>query len=319
MLRDLPVPFARIENTFDDVDAMAASPIAWNQHYEQIGRGRFQGRLTQFVFDQFQFARVSYSLGVLQRGCAPDDAWAFGLPLSAQGSLHVRRRPVAQGELIAATSQDDVGFATTGSADIIVAVLPAQAIEHWMHVRRGADDFNVHLPSPRWHVPTEELSRRTHALSALLEELATHAEMELRGAAPQLQERIFQIILGMIPSAEIIEPLHNRARIARQLLAILNERLDDPPTITDLCVAVSAKERTLHLSCMEAFGWSPMALMTDLRLNATRRALLRPDGATSVTSVAERYSFTHLGRFSNIYRRKFGELPSVTLLRARAC
>ena len=30
-----------IEAQFDDIDAMAASPIAWNQDYEQIGRDRF--------------------------------------------------------------------------------------------------------------------------------------------------------------------------------------------------------------------------------------------------------------------------------------
>jgi AraC family ethanolamine operon transcriptional activator len=317
MSPELPAPVARIESAFDDVDAMAVSPIAWNQNYEQIGRGRFHGRLTQLVFDQFQFARVSYSLGVLQRGCAPPETWAFGLPLWAEGSLHVRRRPVSQGELIAATAQDDIGFTTTGPADIIVAVLPAHSIEQWMHARRGSDNFNVHLPSPRWHVSAEELSRRALSLATLLERLATHTDSALRSAAPKLQERIFQIILGMIPSAEIIEPLHNRARIARQVLAIMNERLDDPPGITDLCVAVGARERTLHLSCMEAFGRPPMALMAELRLNATRRALLWPTETTSVTSVAERYSFTHLGRFSNIYQRKFGELPSVTLSRAR--
>lgn len=317
MSTELPAPVARIESAFDDVDAMAVSPIAWNQRYEQIGRGRFHGRLTQLVFDQFQFARVSYSLGVLQKGCAPPGTWAFGLPLSAEGSLHVRRRPVSEGELIAATSRDDIGFTTTGPADIIVAVLPAHAIEQWMQARRGRDNFNVHLPSPRWYVPAEEQSRRALSLETLLERLTHHSESALRRTAPQLQERIFQIILGMIPSAEIIEPLHSRARIARQVLALLNERLDDPPSITDLCIAVGSRERTLHLSCMEAFGKPPMALMAELRLNATRRALLRPDDSTSVTSVAERYSFAHLGRFSSIYRRQFGELPSVTLSRAR--
>ena len=33
-----------VEGSFDDIDAMAASPLAWDQKYEQIGRGRFQPR-----------------------------------------------------------------------------------------------------------------------------------------------------------------------------------------------------------------------------------------------------------------------------------
>ena len=95
----------------------------------------------------------------------------------------------------------------------------------------------------------------------------------------------------MISSAEIIEPLHSRARIARAVLVILHERLDDPPTVTELCEAVGAKERTLHLSCVEAFGRPPGTLLAELRLNAAHRALLHPGNETSVAAVAALYGF----------------------------
>jgi AraC family transcriptional regulator, ethanolamine operon transcriptional activator len=36
-----------VEGRFDDIDEMAASPLAWNQEYEQIGRGRFNGHMAQ--------------------------------------------------------------------------------------------------------------------------------------------------------------------------------------------------------------------------------------------------------------------------------
>jgi AraC-like DNA-binding protein len=37
-----------------------------------------------------------------------------------------------------------------------------------------------------------------------------------------------------------------------------------------------------------------------------------PDSVT-VTQVAGRWGFVHLGRFASAYRRKFGESPSATL------
>ena len=110
---------------------------------------------------------------------------------------------------------------------------------------------------------------------------------------------------------------HSRARIARAVLDILQERLDDPPSITELCVAVGARERTLHLSCVEAFGRPPAKLLAELRLNAAHRALLHPEKETSVTAVAGHYGFTHFGRFAAVYRRQFGELPSITFAKAR--
>ena len=307
-----------VEGRFDDIDAMAASPLAWDQTYEQIGRGRFQGRITQLLLDQVQLARAAWSPGVLQRGSAPKGTWAFGLPLVAEGSLHVRRRPAAPGELIAATSRDDVGFAATGPTDLMIVALPTSSIDRWVQTRRGIDRFDLDLPSPRWQVPADEMARRARTLSSLLEALTTESDDLLTDQVlPRIESQIFDVILDMIPSAEIIEPLHNRASIARAVFAVLNERIDDPPSITELCLAVGAKERTLHLSCVEAFGRPPAKLLAELRLNAARRALLHPRKQTSVAAVAMLYGFTHFGRFADIYRRQFGELPSATFGKAR--
>lgn len=306
-----------IEGHFDDIDAMAASPLAWNQEYEQIGRGRFDGHLTQLLMDQLQLARVVWSPGVLQRGSAPVGTWVFGLPLVAEGTLHVRRRPVRPGELIAATSRDDVGFTATGRTDAMVVVLPTPLIDRWMQARRGLEKLDVNLPSPRWQVPTEEMDRRASALSDLLQHLTKQSDDALGDGLSQVEARIFDVILDMIPSAEVIEPLHSRARIAREVLNLLHARLDNPPTITELCLAVGARERTLHLSCVEAFGRPPAMLLAELRLNAAHRALSRPGKDASVTAVAAYYGFTHFGRFATVYRRQFEELPSATLARTR--
>ena len=233
--------------------------------------------------------------------------------------MHIRRRPAPPGELLAATSRDDVGFAATGRTDIMVVALPTPLIDRWVQARRGIDTFDVDLPSPRWQVPAAEMARRAYALSGLLQTLKTHSdEYSTAPALSQVETQIFDVILDMIPSAEVIEPLHSRARIAREVLKLLHERLDDPPTITELCLAVGARERTLHLSCVEAFGRPPAMLLGELRLNAAHRALRHSGKATSVTAVAALYGFTHFGRFSAVYRRQFGELPSATFARARA-
>jgi len=50
---------------------------------------------------------------------------------------------------------------------------------------------------------------------------------------------------------------------------------------------------------------------------SSRDDLLRLDGDVSVTNVALRYGFSHLGRFSSYYQSAFGEAPSVTLRRGR--
>ena len=132
-----------------------------------------EDEFTQLLLDQVQLARAVWSPGVLQRGSAPKGTWAFGLPLVAEGSLHVRRRPAAPGELIAATSRDDVGFAATGPTDLMIVALPTSLIDRWVQTRRGIDRFDLDLPSPRWQVPADEMARRARTLSSLLETLTT--------------------------------------------------------------------------------------------------------------------------------------------------
>ena len=115
----------------------------------------------------------------------------------------------------------------------MVVVLPTPLIDRWMQARRGIEKLDVNLPSPRWQVPPEEMNRRAGALSGLLQRLTNQPNGELEAGLSQVEARIFDAILDMIPSAEVIEPLHSRARIAREVLNLLHGRLDNPPTITE--------------------------------------------------------------------------------------
>jgi AraC family ethanolamine operon transcriptional activator len=307
-----------VAGQFDDIDALASSPLGWDQEYEQIGRGQFHGQLNQLVLKQLQLGRISWAPGVLQRGTAPKNSWIFGLPIMAEGTLHIRRRPVQSGELLTATSRDDVGFAATGPTDLVVSVIPGHVIRRWMQVRRGESGMKPNLPPRHWAVSPAEMARRANVLLKLIDDLSRQSKNEATsGLIKHMESKIADIILDMIPSSEIIEPYFNRAQIARKVLQVIRDRLDDPPTVTELCAQTNAKERTLFLSCAEAFGRPPSTLLLELRLNAVHRVLIHPDTNTSVSIAASQFGFTQFGRFSSMYLRKFGELPSVTLAKAR--
>ncbi len=306
-----------VDEVFDDIDTMAARALEWNLEYEQIGSGRFRGQLTQLVVERLQLGRAQWSPGVLQKGPAPKDTWAFGLPLKAQGSLHVRRRLVQPGELLAATWRDDVGFAATGPTDLMFVVLPTHLISRWMQVRRGVNGMDLDLPPRHWAVSAAEMALRASALGSLLKDLLDRSRIAVTdGLFTRMESRIADSILDMIPSAEVIESFHNRAQIARAVLQLLHDRRDAPPSITEMCEQVGARERTLFLSCVEAFGRPPAQLLLELRLNAVHRALVHPIKGTSVTSAASHYGFAHFGRFASIYFHRFDELPSATLAKS---
>lgn len=87
-------------------------------------------------------------------------------------------------------------------------------------------------------------------------------------------------------------------------------------TIPQLCAAIGVPERTLRVCCTEFLGMSPSRYLLLRRLNMARSALRRADpAAASVAEIARDHQFSELGRFAVVYRRIFGESPSITLRR----
>ena len=92
-----------------------------------------------------------------------------------------------------------------------------------------------------------------------------------------------------------------------------------PISTPDLAQLCGVPERTLHRHFVAFIGAAPLEHFRRMRLAAAREALLAPcEGAVTVTEVAMRFGFLHLGRFAVEYRERFGETPSATLARGRA-
>lgn len=87
--------------------------------------------------------------------------------------------------------------------------------------------------------------------------------------------------------------------------------------VVDLARAAGVSVRTVYRTSARHLGGPPMTQIRLSRLRGVRRRLLAATPGESVTSAATDAGFFHLGRFSAIYRRHFGESPSATLRRAR--
>lgn len=94
----------------------------------------------------------------------------------------------------------------------------------------------------------------------------------------------------------------------------LRASLDKPVSRAELAAAAGVSIRSLSRGFAERRGIGPMGFLRKLRMEATYRELLGAvPGSTSVTAVAYRYGFNHLGKFAVEYKRTFHESPSETL------
>ena len=104
----------------------------------------------------------------------------------------------------------------------------------------------------------------------------------------------------------------------RQVEEWIDAHATAPISLGDLCDAAGVGERWLESAFRKARGCTPMAFVQQRRLLHARKALLEPAPDTTVARVSMDAGLLHLGRFSQAYRRAFGESPSRTLAQARA-
>jgi len=143
---------------------------------------------------------------------------------------------------------------------------------------------------------------------------ALHAPLALKQF-----EQLFMTTLLLAHRHNYSELLHGRGptaapRDVKRAVEYIHAHLDAPITLADLVTAAGVPGRTLREHFRSFKGLPPMAYLRRARLARARADLLGGDGR-SVTEIAQRWGFTHLGRFAAEYRRLYGELPSACKLR----
>jgi AraC-like DNA-binding protein len=102
-------------------------------------------------------------------------------------------------------------------------------------------------------------------------------------------------------------PSHPLPRDLHRALDRLQAEPDRLWTLASLAAACGVAPRTLQKHFRRYLGRTPLELVRELRLDQARQQLLRPAATTTVTDVAARCGFNHLGRFAAWYQRRYGQ------------
>jgi AraC-like DNA-binding protein len=167
-------------------------------------------------------------------------------------------------------------------------------------------------PAVRWHGAIQLLSSEVMTPRSLIQQGI--------GAGP-IEELVISSLLWVQPNTFHVDLMADASRrrglTVRRAIAYIEEHLSWPISLTDIAQALDVSVRSVQKAFHDDLGTTPMRYVLDRRLERVRAALadaLPSDGVT-VTEIAERWGFGHLGNFSVIYRRRFGESPSDTLRR----
>jgi AraC-like DNA-binding protein len=292
-----------------------------NQQIRQLGKGPFRADLAVESTEHAEFYSDRFSTAFTMALEPPAGSVGVLFLRSARDHVLVCGEKVADDKLVVVmpgSSLDIVGPDLTGSEAITV---PQARFEKLTEVL---------CPGPRSVRPhgTTVLpgdTTRLHALRRGVLDLVVHPQGDPR------RERCDSLVSEAIAwlgdfaphsSPERVVVNGARRRVAKRAQEFLEERYWDSVHMEELCRAAGVGVRTLQRCFREYFDLTISDYLRVLRLNAARRELAAVEpGQVSVTTVATRHGFAHLGRFSLEFRDRFGESPRETLARGpgRTC
>ena len=169
---------------------------------------------------------------------------------------------------------------------------------------------------------TDEAVRWHSAIHLLSSEIVSAQSLIHRGVAAGPIEDLIVSTLLYIHRSNYTDRLRTRARpsgraAVRRSVEYIEAHLAERITLADLAGYARMSPRSIQQGFREDLRTTPVAYIRDLRLQRVRADLMQamPGDGVTVTDVAERWGFGHLGNFSVLYRQRFGESPSKTLRR----
>jgi len=182
--------------------------------------------------------------------------------------------------------------------------LPRARFEHWVRQRDLTSPAGESLRSlTRW--AAQELDRPGTPLVG-------------GPVAEHLGQTLFGLFLACVaeplPPAAAPAPMLGKLRLS-DLEGWILANLQQPLSVDALALLAHVSPRTVQLAFRRYRQCTPMEFIRRARLNGIRQELLARGGVGTVTEIAMRFGFFHMGHFSEAYRREFGESPVQTLRR----
>ena len=104
-----------------------------------------------------------------------------------------------------------------------------------------------------------------------------------------------------------------RPRHLRLAEGFIHAHLDQPITLEEVAAAAGISPRGLQMAFRAHRGTTPLGFWREARLARAHADLTAAPPGTTVTQVALRWGFSHFGRFSELYRARYGLSPRDTL------
>ncbi|WP_339842576.1 helix-turn-helix domain-containing protein [uncultured Halopseudomonas sp.] len=304
---------ARSTSEAQDADEHAHNLTNWQQEYDQLGDGRFYGRIDEVTLDGFQLFKEHTNRALRQQCNVWKDSVWLGIP-AQPADCRINGLSVDSNQLMCRPGDCDFELMTPNAFDIFGIVVKADILLGAAEREGRMLDLASLEQSPRLAVAQQQLDQ----LRYLLEQMVIHNKsLNVQIQQDLVTNALLDLFTENRTHTDTAPSFNHRKQVVDKVKAHIAANPDTLVTVTDLCELAHVSRRTLQYSFESILGISPLKFLRTARLNQVRRALSMPQQDGSIAVIAASWGFWHPGQFALDYKALFGEKPSETVKRVR--
>jgi len=272
----------------------------------RLGTGAFYGIHAGIQLNHMQVGYAERHEGLMYEGWAPKECITMGVLTRSRGVMNINRLKVEEGEIVVADDSMPHSFASSDRAAISTLSIRKELVEKVVPqlldgVDRIFEDKNGIMANCLRSITDEIATRPGHCYTA--EEIERYEQCVLDALSLQFSD--------MQP---LERALSEYETIAFDVKDHILNNLQETLSVNSLSEQFAISDKSLEKHFSALFGITPKKLITMLKLNQAHEEICCADALeVSVTDIAQRWGFSHLGRFSSDYKDIFGTLPSEDL------
>ena len=160
-----------------------------------------------------------------------------------------------------------------------------------------------------------------------LAQLKRLVESNIRRQEEGIDNKYFEILTACLEQPITVRDSSQSTKnidLLREIVKLAHDSdvMTKPLTLAAVCRQIHTSQASLYRICQESFGMGIIEMMTQIRLEESRRVLLNSElryelKLRSIREIAIHFGFKHQGRYARRYATTYDELPSQTIERAR--
>lgn len=309
-----------VSSKFADFEEFAEAIREWDLDFRQLDTGNSPAELTQLACGDVLLTHADFNRIYHQRGGTPTNMRTFAFFDSEVKRLEWCGHDVVvnntlcmfdnSGSFEAVTQPDFKVFTISLPEEKLVQIAQRLGL-HDPHEIFKSSETVMQLPS--------SIACELYALMKQLKQAGVSGQeyLETDGFENDLDNTMPCLLVEAIArnyNSSTRPLLSNRKTALKKANEYIDASLCSNINMDELCDASDTSQRTLEYAFKEQYGLTPKRYILYARLNQVNKELLRANPKeTTITMIAGKYGFWHMGQFSRDYRRLFGVNPSESL------